>query len=144
MGDGVEGGDRPAYAQNLDDPTQAIGHKRAVGLDVGLHVRERAPVAREAQAGAQGLHAVQRGQELARGVGRVAEVEVGRNAAQQVVPGDQQPALGLEQAHEGAWPGVSITVQRPRSVSTSTPATRSRAGSTKREKPEPDSRRACA
>ena len=41
---------------------------------------------------------VERGQELADRVGRVADVEVLRDAAEQVVAGDQQPPLGLVQA----------------------------------------------
>ena len=67
-------------------------------------------------------------QELADGVGRVADVEVLRHAAEQVVAGDQQPPLGLVQADvrrrvAGRLDDVST---RPTSDSTTTPSTRSR------------------
>ena len=44
------------------------------------------------------------------------------------------------QTWEGAWPGVSTTVQGPRSVSIVTPSTSSRSGSTRRAMPLPRSR----
>ena len=65
---------------------------------MGVHVGERAPVPGQAQARAEALDDLQRAQEFADGVGRVAVVEVQRDAPEQVVAGDQQAPLGLEQA----------------------------------------------
>ena len=61
-------------------------------------VGERAAVAGEREAGVEGVDDVERVQELADRVGRVADVEVLRDAAEQVVAGDQQAPLGLVQA----------------------------------------------
>ena len=59
------------------------------------------------------FHDIQRAQEFADRVGRVAEVEEQGDAPEQVIAGDQEASLGLEQAHvRGAWPGVSYTVPR--------------------------------
>ena len=65
-----------------------------MGVDVG----ERAPVARQAEARAEPLHDIQRAQEFAHRIGGVAVVEEQRDAPQQVIAGDQQAPLGLEQA----------------------------------------------
>ena len=81
------------------DLREVLGDELAVALDVGLDVGERAPVAGQAQARVQRLDDVERAQELADGVGRVAEVEEREDAPEQVIAGDQQAALGLEQAH---------------------------------------------
>ena len=59
------------------------------------------------------------------GSGRVPVVEEQRDPPEQVVAGDQQAAVGLVEARRARarGPGVSITCQAPRSVSTSTPGT---------------------
>ena len=75
-----------------------LGDELAVAFDVRVHVGERAPVAGQAQARVQRLDDVERAQELADGVGRVAEVEEREDAPEQVIAGDQQTPLGLEQA----------------------------------------------
>ena len=97
-GHGLEGADRTVGAQDLEQPLQPLGHERAVGLDVRADVGERAPVAGQAEPRPEHLDALQRGQELADRVGRVAVVVVERHAAEQVVAADQQPPFGLEQA----------------------------------------------
>ena len=61
-------------------------------------VGERAPVAGQREPRVERVDHVERVQELADRVGRPAEVEVQRDAPEQVVAGDQQPALGLVQA----------------------------------------------
>ena len=94
----VVGGDRALLADDLPHPRQALRHERAVGLDVRVDVGERARVAGEAQARAERLDAIERGQELADRIGRPAVVEVQRHASEQVVAGDQDAALGLVQA----------------------------------------------
>ena len=93
-----------------------------------------AGVAGEREPRVERVDDVERVQELADGVGRVADVEVLRDAAEQVVAGDQQPLLGLVQADvrrrvagrldhlPGAGVGldhdardeVAVGVQRPR------------------------------
>jgi hypothetical protein len=78
---------------------EALVHERPVALDVGVDVGERAPVAGQREPRAVGLDRVERRQELTDRVGRVAVVVVQRDAPEQVVAGDEQPALGLEQAH---------------------------------------------
>jgi hypothetical protein len=50
------------------------------------------------EAGVEPLDLVERVEELADGIGRVADVEVEADAPEQVVAGDQQPALGLVEA----------------------------------------------
>src|SRR5947209_3285340 len=85
-------------ADRLADLAQPLGDQLAVGVDVGAHVGEGAPVPGEAQARVEVLDLLQRGEELAGGIGRVAVVVVDRDAPEQVVAGDQQPALGLEEA----------------------------------------------
>ena len=83
--------------------------ERAVALDVRVNVGERAPVPGQAQARAEPLDDVERAQELADGVGRVAVLEVQRDAPQQMIAGDQQAPLGLEQADvRGRVPGRLI------------------------------------
>ncbi len=81
------------------DARQVLGDELAVALDVGVHVGERAPVPGQAQARPESLDDVERAQELADRVGGVAVVEVQGDAPEQMVAGDQQAALGLEQAH---------------------------------------------
>ena len=68
----------------------------------------------QAQARAQPLHDVQRAQEFAHRIRRVAVVEEQRDAPQQVVAGDQQTPLGLEQADvRGRVAGRLIDRPRP-------------------------------
>src|SRR3954447_11637260 len=95
----VERGDRAALAQHRDHPLEALRHEFAVAVDVRADVGERAPVAGQRQPRAERLHRVERVQELADRVGRVAVVVVERDPAEQVIAGDEQPPLGLEQAH---------------------------------------------
>ena len=59
----------------------------------------RAAVAGQHELHVELVHHVEAGQELARRVGRVAEVVVERHAAEQVVARQQQAALGLVQHH---------------------------------------------
>ena len=73
-------------------------HERAVGRDVAADVGERASVAGEHEPGVEPVDLVERVEELGHRVGRVAGVEVERDAAEQVVAGDQQTALGLVEA----------------------------------------------
>ena len=96
-------------------------------------VRERPPVAAERQPRVERVDRVERGQELADGVGRPAEVEVQRDAPEQVVAGDQQAALGQVQAHvRGRVARASrAPASRRGRWRPSTPSTRSRAGSTR-------------
>ena len=61
-------------------------------------VGERAAVTGQGEPRVEPFDLVERGQELAHRVRRVAGVEVERDAAEQVVAGDQQPALGLVEA----------------------------------------------
>ena len=97
--DDLEGGQR---RRAVERPRTTLARRsrdeRAVGVDVRLHVGERAAVAGQAQPRVERLDDVERVQELAGRVGRVAEVVVERDAAEQVVAGDEQAALGLEQA----------------------------------------------
>ena len=80
------------------DLGDALAHEHAVGVDVRLHVGERPAVAGEAEPRVELLDEVERVQELAGRIGRVAVVVVQRDAAEQVVAGDQDPALLLVEA----------------------------------------------
>ena len=91
------GGQR-AVGERRPRRVEVAGDQVAVALDVARDVDERAGVAGEGQAGVERLDDVQRPQELAHRIGRVADVEVLRDAAEQMVAGDQQPLLGLVQA----------------------------------------------
>src|ERR1019366_3676272 len=64
------------------DLLELLVHELAVALDVGVDVGERAPMPGEAQAGAESLHDIERAQELPHRIGRVAVVEVQRDASQ--------------------------------------------------------------
>ena len=86
------GGERAA------DAVERLGDERAVGLHVAVDVGERAAVAGQREPGVERVDPVERGQELADGIGRVALVEELRDAPEQVVARDQQAPLGLVQA----------------------------------------------
>ena len=88
-----------AAPDRLGDLLKALPHELAVALDVRVDIRERSPVAGQAKTRAEPLDDVERVQELTHRVGRVAVLEVQRDAPEEVVAGDQKPALGLEEAH---------------------------------------------
>ena len=81
-----------AVAQRVADRGQVARDQLAVGLDVPADVGERPRVAGEREPGVERVDDVQRVQELADRVRRVADVEVLRDAPEQVVAGDQQRA----------------------------------------------------
>ena len=89
---------RLALADRGERLVEAFAHELAIALDVGVHVGKRAPVPGQAQPRVQPLDDVERVHEFADGIGRVAVVEEQRDPPEQVVPRDQQPTLGLEQA----------------------------------------------
>jgi len=68
---------------------------------VGAHVGERAPVAGERKPSVEGVHALERLEELPDRVGRETEIEVERDAAQEMVAGQQEAAVCLVQADVG-------------------------------------------
>ena len=98
VADELERSTRPPSAKAAANPLELLVELGAVGGDLGRHVAERAPVAGEAEARAlEPVDLVEPADELAHRVGRVAVVEEERDPAEQVVAGDQQPALGLVQ-----------------------------------------------
>ena len=82
--------------------------------------------------GAVRLDRVERAQELADRVGRVAVVVVERDAPEQVVAARSAARRSgwKRQTCDGAWPGVSSTSHAPRSLRTSTPGSSGRSAST--------------
>src|SRR3954471_10985 len=84
-----------AMRERALDLLEVLGDEGAVGGDVSRDVSERTPVPGQREARVERLDLVERAEELADRVGGVAEVEVLRHAAEQVVAGDQQPAVRL-------------------------------------------------
>ena len=68
-----------------------------IRLDMPADVREGLPVTRQAQSGVEPPDLVERVKELAGRVRRPAVVVVQRHAPEQVVAGDEQPPVGLEE-----------------------------------------------
>ena len=95
VGHRVEDGDRPVLRDDVERGTDPLADQLAVRLDVRLYVGERAAVAGQAQPRVELLDDVERRQEFSGRVGRVAVVVVERHAPEQVVAGDEQPAIGL-------------------------------------------------
>ncbi len=92
--DDVEGG-ALAAGQRLPHLGAELVDLLAGGGDVGVGVAEGATVAGQDEVDVERLDRVEAGEEFADRVGAVAVVEEEDGAAEQVVAGDQQPALGL-------------------------------------------------
>ncbi len=92
--------------QRCERPIDPLRYQLAVALDVAMHVDERLAMARQREPRIETIDVIQGDQELLHRVGCIAVVEVERDPPQHVIAGDQQPALGLEQAHvRGRVPG---------------------------------------
>src|SRR5215213_3534377 len=138
VGDDLVGGAGVAPFQRPLHPPYALGDERLIGTHVAADVGKRPAVAAQAQAGVERIEFRKRGEELAGGVGRPAVVVVERDAAEQVVAGEQQAPLALVEANvRRRMPRGLEDVPPPVVVSKVTPPTASRSGSTHPATPEP-------
>ena len=95
LGDDLEGGRLLAAGQRRPHLVEQLGDLAAGLGDLRLGVAEGAAVAGEDEVDVEALDRVEAAEEFADRVGAVAVVEEEDRAAEQVVAGDHQPALGL-------------------------------------------------
>jgi hypothetical protein len=83
----------------LEGGAKAGSEERPVAVNMSANISEGAPMASEAETGAERLDGLQRSEELADGVRRIAILKVERYASKEVVSRDEEPSLRLEEAH---------------------------------------------